>query len=200
MTGGGDRRKRIIEISGPVASMEAFLAEFREADAVLSAEPLTPLDAPNVFVALAYSADRWDSIGQRLTDMGVHYRVGTTITAGWERWTLYLDGSDDVDGIRRSLEAGGNDVRLVRDVDLGDVEGRSQLEFSRVLYEDLTPRQREVLAAAIDLGYYEKETSIEDIGDTLAIASSTAWEHLVRAEEKVMAEVGERLESRLAPG
>ncbi|WP_458186820.1 helix-turn-helix domain-containing protein [Haladaptatus sp. NG-WS-4] len=191
MTGSAAERKRIIEITGPERSVAGFLDDFAAADAVLGVDPLTPLDVGRVLVAITYDSYRWDSISQRLTDMGVHYRTGTTITAGWERWTLYLDDDENLNEIVDSLERAGNETDLVRNVKLGEVTEREQLEFSRVLYE-LTDRQREVLGTAIELGYYrpKKETSIEDIADAVGIASTTAWEHLARAEAKVMDEVG----------
>ena len=198
MTGSGAERKRIIEITGPAASIEAFLTEFRDAGPVREAEPLSPLDASRVFVAVVYDGYRWDSISQRLTDMGIHHRMGTTITAGWERWTLYLEEEESLSGIVDSLERAGNDTELVRDVSLAEVEGREQLDFSRVLHEGLTPRQREVLRTAIDLGYYrlKKDAGIEEVGEAVGIASTTAWEHLARAEQKVMEEIGVHLSGR----
>lgn len=58
--------------------------------------------------------------------------------------------------------------------------------------DTLTPRQRELLRTAISLGYYQRNrsTSIEDIGESVGIAPSTAWEYLTLAEQKVMEEVG----------
>ncbi|WP_458209438.1 helix-turn-helix domain-containing protein [Haladaptatus sp. NG-SE-30] len=196
MTGSAAERKRIIEITGPEASVAGFLDEFAAADAVLAVDPLTPLDVGRVLVAITYDSYRWDSISQRLTDMGVHYRTGTTITAGWERWTLYLDDDEDLNEIVDSIERAGNETDLVRNVKLGEVTAQEQLELSRVLHE-LTDRQREVLGTAIDLGYYrtKKDTSIEDIADAVGIASTTAWEHLARAETKVMDEVGKHFSS-----
>ena len=196
MTGSAAERKRIIEISGPQPSIEEFLADFRAADAVLGASPLTPLDVPRVLIDIAYDSYRWDSISQRLADMGVHYRTGTTITAGWERWTVYLDDGDDLHEIIDSLEHAGNETDLVRSVELDEVNEREQLELSPVV-DELTRRQTEVLATAIDLGYYQHktDTSIEDIAAAVDIASTTAWEHLARAESKVMAAIGSHLAS-----
>lgn len=198
MTGSGAERKRIIEITGPAGSIKRFLTEFRESDPVRRAESLSPLDASRVFVSVVYDSYQWDSISQRLTDLGIHYRMGTTITAGWERWTLYLDEQESLSDIIESIERAGNDAELVRDVSLAEVVGNEQLDFSRVLYEGLTPRQREVLATAIDLGYYrlKKDAGIEEISKEVGIASTTAWEHLARAEGKVMSEIGVHLADR----
>jgi predicted DNA binding protein len=201
MTGSAAERKRIIGITGPADATDAFLRDFEAAEAVLDVDRLTPLDVPRVLIAISFDSYRWDSISQRLSDMGIHYRTGTTITAGWERWTLYLEESDDLSEIVESLERAGNETDLVRDVSLGELDGSEQLQLSRVLNE-LTERQREVLAIAIELGYYQpkKETSVAAIAETVGIAPTTAWEHLVRAESKVMDELGEHLPPRRASG
>ena len=195
MTGSAAERKRIIEVTGPAHSIEGFLTDFAEADAVLDVTPLTPLDVARVAVAITYDSYRWDSISQRLTDMGILYRTGTTITAGWERWTLYVDGGDDVQAIIESLEKAGNDAELVRNVALSDLDGGGQLELFEVLEDELTPRQLEVLKTAIERGYYRPKTdvTIEDIGREVGLASTTTWEHLARAEHKVMEEIGDYL-------
>jgi len=194
MTGSAAERKRIIGMTGPAEEIASFLKDFERSDAVLEVDRLTPLSVPRVLVAITFDSYRWDSIAQRLTDMGIHFRTGTTITAGWERWTLYLDNSDDLSDIIASLERAGNETDLVRDVSLGELDGSEQLQLSRVLNE-LTDRQREVLATAIGLGYYrpKRETTIEEIADAVGIAPTTAWEHLIRAEAKVMTELGKHL-------
>ncbi|GAB3683195.1 hypothetical protein GCM10028857_10350 [Salinarchaeum chitinilyticum] len=53
---------------------------------------------------------------------------------------------------------------------------------------ELTERQREVVATAVDAGYYEEpsEASIEAIASQLGCAPSTAAEHLRKAEAAVM--------------
>lgn len=195
MTGSAAERKRIIEITGPAESIEGFLDEFEEAEAVLDVTPFTPFDAARVAVAITYDSYRWDSISQRLTDMGILYRTGTTITAGWERWTLYIDSDDDIGGIIASLERAGNDVELVRNVALNELDQGSQLEVFELLDDELTPRQLEVLKAAIELGYYRPATdvTIADVSDSVGIAHTTTWEHLARAEHKVMEIIGDHL-------
>lgn len=196
LTGSAAERKRIIELTGPAAEIEAFLDEFGATEPVLAVEPLSPLTNDRVFAGVTFDSYKWDSIAQRLTDLGVHYRMGTTIKNGWEHWTLYLDDTDSLSEIVDSIEAAGNTAELLRDVSLEEVEGREHLALSRML-DDLTDRQREVLAIAIGLGYYEPgaDVSIKNIGEEVGIAPTTAWEHLVRAEGKVMGEVGEHITS-----
>ena len=198
MTGRTSERKRIIEVSGDPEQIPPFLAEFEAADAIVALEPLTPVEADRVFVAMTYDAYKWDSIAERLSNLGVLYRNGTTINAGWERWTLYLDDGDDLSSIVEHIRAAGNEAELVRDVDLSDVRANEQLDLTR-LARKLTPRQGEVLATAIRTGYYkpDRDTSMEEIGERLGISRTTTWEHLKRAEGKVMGEIYEFLETQL---
>lgn len=194
MTGSNGERKRIVEISGPKASIEGYLADFEASDAVLDVSPLTSLDIPNVLIDVIYDSHQWNSISQHLTDLGIHYRNGTTITGGWERWTIYLNDDDDLNMVIDSLERAGNETDLVRSIKLDEIDERGQLELS-TLMTDMTKRQREVLGTAIRLGYYELETDVstEDIAAAVDISSSTAWEHLARGEAKVMTAVGSHL-------
>ncbi|WP_152042587.1 helix-turn-helix domain-containing protein [Salinigranum salinum] len=57
----------------------------------------------------------------------------------------------------------------------------------------LTERQREALAAAVDLGYYEipREATHEDVAGAIDCAPSTAAEHLRKAESRLVSSVFE---------
>lgn len=194
MTGSADRRRRLIEIGGPTADVAAFLDEFGEADPVLAVEPVSPIDISPVLVSLTFNSNEWDSISERLREFGVLYRTGTTIVAGWERWTVYLEDEETLGNVIEHLEAAGNGVDMVRNVPVEEIESASQLEISSIV-ATLTERQREVLVTAIDSGYYQAngDATIESIADDLDLSPSTVWEHLQRAEEKVMEEVSVRL-------
>lgn len=195
LTGRRNERKRIIELSGDPASIEAFLEEFSATDPIIAADPLSPLGARRVYVTMVYDLRQWDSIAERLSDMGVLHRTGTTITAGWERWTVYLDDADYLGEIVGRLEEAGNDVELVRNVEVSELTVPDQLDTEHVL-ADLTSRQREALAMAIDTGCYghESEGSIEAVATRMGVAPTTAWEHLSRAEAKLMSRIGNHLE------
>lgn len=55
--------------------------------------------------------------------------------------------------------------------------------FMRVL----TPRQQEVLTAAVDVGYYKapREATHDDVADAVGLAPSTVGDHLRKIEERV---------------
>lgn len=58
---------------------------------------------------------------------------------------------------------------------------------------ELTPRQRQILDAAIDVGYYSvpRDGTTADVGDAADCAPSTAAEHLRKIEARVLSTVAE---------
>jgi predicted DNA binding protein len=194
MTGRANLRRRIIELTGSPDSIESFIDRFQETDPILEAEPLSSLGGKRVYVSMTYDVTQWDSISERLSDMGIHHRMGTTISGGWERWTIYLENPERLPEVVAELEAADNDVRLVRNVELSELTMEPQLDATQLMTE-LTPKQREALKVAIDSGYYgvDSGTSVDGVAEELGVSRTTAWEHLVRAEAKVMAEIGDHL-------
>lgn len=195
MTGRGSERKRIVELRGPTADIESFIREFRAADDVVEAEPLSPVTGTHAYVAVVVDTEGWEGIRERLAEMGIHYRTGTTIVGGIERWTVYIEPDDDLSAVIRELERGGNDVELARNVELASIERPPGLPASGIL-DGLTSRQREVLATAIAVGYYDHEggVGVEDVADEIGLGSTTVWEHLSRAESTVMNALFDRFE------
>lgn len=69
-------------------------------------------------------------------------------------------------------------------VSVGDYRTRAAREAGA-----LTPRQQEAVEAAVDYGYYSspREGTVGDVAAELAISTSTAAEHLRKAESTLMA-------------
>jgi len=65
----------------------------------------------------------------------------------------------------------------------------SDSAFEQVLHAQLTDRQREVLRAAFEAGYYEwpRECAGEEVAEKLGISSATFSEHISAAERKLLA-------------
>ncbi|WP_336325529.1 helix-turn-helix domain-containing protein [Halovenus sp. HT40] len=61
----------------------------------------------------------------------------------------------------------------------------------RTLYSQLTPRQQEILATAVEAGYYNvpKAVTHEGLADRLDLAPVTVGEHLRKIEARVFAEI-----------
>ncbi|WP_076148575.1 helix-turn-helix domain-containing protein [Natrinema saccharevitans] len=71
-------------------------------------------------------------------------------------------------------------------LDMGDFE-TGESSFNRLI----TPRQEEVLEAAVELGYYSepRQASLEDIGAVVGISPGTVGEHLRKVEARVFSEI-----------
>lgn len=69
---------------------------------------------------------------------------------------------------------------------LGDFEPET-----RRVYGELTPRQRETLAAALDAGYYEtpRTATQQDVAEELDRSSGTVGEHLRKVEATVLSAI-----------
>ncbi|MFB6078183.1 MAG: bacterio-opsin activator domain-containing protein [Halarchaeum sp.] len=74
----------------------------------------------------------------------------------------------------------------------------SHSAFRRLARSLLTDRQREVVRAAYDAGYYEwpREGSTEDVADALDISTATVSEHIRAAERKLLAAALDRSGAR----
>lgn len=96
LTGSTTERKRIHEIVGPEEDIKDFIEELKQTDQICDARLLSEPQDNHAFAEFCFDGYQWDSIIQRLVDFGVHFRVGTTITAGWENWTLFLDDENDL--------------------------------------------------------------------------------------------------------
>ena len=81
-------------------------------------------------------------------------------------------------------------VRLVSIVDVGSGTGLAD-EIAEVDLSALTPKQREALELAVEMGYYEpgEEPSMATLGDRVGISASAFSQRLSRAEAKVMGQV-----------
>lgn len=112
-----------------------------------------------------------------------------------------LDVEADADGVRVTLEAPTDaEPRTLQGTLTDHVPGfelaakqererRADPEATQSsLREELTDRQLEVLRAASLAGYYEwpRDTTAEELADTLDIASPTLHQHLRRAERNVL--------------
>jgi hypothetical protein len=90
---------------------------------------------------------------------------------------------------------------LSTQLDQFDITYRVEYVRERVEQEQLlTERQRRLLTAGIEAGYYDtpRETSLTQLAEDVGVAKSTASETLHRAEEKIIKEYLDSLDARPA--
>ena len=164
-----DRGLGLVEVRG--GELAAILERIRECESVWAFELLDSSEDRAVFqyetaVAVLYRAVR---------DSGIIPAFPYTIRDG----TLYFQTVTTPDRLSRL-------GRTLRSLEI-PIEVTTVAESVRSA-GILTERQREVVVAALDCGYYEtpRRSSLSDLADELAIAPSTASTILHRAEERVM--------------
>lgn len=103
---------------------------------------------------------------------------------GTIRMTVVGDGDD-----LRGLVEGIPDAIEVEIERIGDYDRRHG-----TVAGDLTDRQYEAVRAAVETGYYAepRTASLEDVAEELGVATSTASDHLRKAEARVMSRLMRR--------
>lgn len=152
--------------------------------------------SPRVIDALVTGTDPWMAVSQfeptaetrRLLELrresNVSVELPIRIEADGALRATFLGSDSDVQALYRTVEAGST---LSFDV----VETGSYDPDDAPLARRLTSRQREVLEAAVETGYYRatRQATLEDVADAVGIAPSTAGEHLRKVEERVFTEL-----------
>lgn len=105
---------------------------------------------------------------------------------------LAFDGGALSD-LYRDLLDDGQDVRVGSKRRIRSVSGDTPMLDPAGLVPDFTARQRDVLQAAIERGYYEipRETTTAEVARAVGVERRTAEDHLRRAERKLVATLSE---------
>jgi len=161
-----DRGVALLEVSGP--DVVDALQAMHESDAVTQ---LDPLERDGDSVLVQFETDE-PLLLFSLREAGLPLEPPLEITDG--RGTLEVVAPHaKLSQLREQLDAFGMDFEVGYLYESGDSERL------------LTPRQQEVLVAAIEAGYYDtpRESTLTDLADDLDTAKSTLSETLHRAEE-----------------
>jgi len=114
-----------------------------------------------------------------------------TVRNGAEHWSVLARDHESVSDAHRELESIGTVTVDALHAPESDplLTGLSEVKQA---IQDLSPRQREVLARAIEEGYYDspRACSIEDLAAEDSANTSTVGEHLRRSEAKLLKAAG----------
>ncbi|WP_438271175.1 helix-turn-helix domain-containing protein [Salinirubellus salinus] len=103
--------------------------------------------------------------------------------------TLHLPGVERLQEVVSDLEAVADDVEM-RYLVHAAADGEGRGDRTVVDRGRLTERQREVLATAYELGYFEypREANATEVAEALDVGLSTFAEHLAAAQGKLLSE------------
>lgn len=190
------RAKRLLCSRGERAAVEAFMDDFRAHPATESVERVSSGDdsrAAYYVGEIGYSGDN-PSILQLVERAGCFRHPTVAVQGGTEHWTIYTRSKGAVREFVDSVEAVGNNVSVVRSVDIGPITDEAAIQHAP-LRSELTDGQAAAFRAALELGYYREDerVTIADVADRLGVHRSTAGEHVKRAENTLLSEIGSQL-------
>lgn len=194
---GEEVNKRLLGLSGSIEAVRAFAETFREREKVVSFDRVSGIDTTPVFYSATIRYHEGPSIAKLVTENGCYQNSTVVVRRGVEHWIVYTDDESEVQGLIDDIEAHGNEIVAYRGVDVGAISSGKLYEYE-TLFSQLTESQREAFETALGLGFYEHETdvTVEDVADCLDRHQTTVWEHLDKAEETILNEVGQRLFGR----
>ena len=191
------RAKRLLCFEGERRAVEALVEDFRVHPATVSLERVSSegdaLTSTYYVCEVEYSKEN-PSIRHLIERAGCFRHPTVVVHGGIEKWTVYTRNKESIREFVDSVEVLDNDVAVVRNVDIGPLTEGGVIQHDP-LRSALTDGQIAAFRAALELGYYrgDANVTIEDIADHLGVHRSTAGEHVKRAENTLLSEIGARL-------
>ena len=181
---------QVLEITSRQAPIDELLEEIEQLGTVLH----QAYDESGVHVVMqSCLCSLEDSIIERFETHNCLYQPPTVHRQGWEHYTVIAFDEESIRGLYDDLDAD-------RDI---DVLSKTKIENSQVphsmltpvdqLFDGLTDRQLAALQLALDSGYYEqpRQKSVNELAAETSVARSTYEEHLRKAENKLVKNVGQ---------
>lgn len=165
---------------------DAVVSEFHT-DRSIDADPVFEADGEHVYrlrtpASETYPCRSIEALGHPVSDVAVRTSPDRILL------TLSLPSVDPIDEIVETIESTGGSVTLERLTRSGTATECDPVVVDR---GRLTDRQREVVRAAQQLGYFEypREAGAEAVAADVGIARSTFAEHLAAAQRRVFDEL-----------
>jgi len=195
--------KRLLGLSGPREAVESFAGTFRDREKVRSFDRVSNMETSPVYYSATIEYSEGPSIAKLVTENGCYQNSTVLVKHGIEHWIVYTEDESEVQGLIDDIESHGNDIVGYRSVDVGAISS-AKLYGYETLFAQLTDAQREAFETALEAGFYEhgSEVTVEDVADRVGRHHTTVWEHLDKAEDTILHEVGKRLfatENRSGP-
>ena len=187
--------KRLLGLRGPAEDIEAFAEEFRSHPRGVRFERISESGSGEAYYTsdIDYNTDN-PSVLELMYANGCYQHSSVSIKDGIETWKLYTEDKSVVHSLIADIETRGNEVSLYRSQNLGEIDDATSMDFDS-LATYLTARQQKVFETALRLGYYDTDSKVttEAIGEELDLHQSTVWEHLSKAENTLLTEIGSQL-------
>jgi len=193
--------RRLVYVRGAPEDVSRFESVCRDHDCVADIREVSATDREGYFTLGVEYGGEQSSILDLINDRGIFHHETVGVHEGLEQWFVYSDRKVEIKDLTDAIEANDNTVTINRMVDLAELGHVSNIEHSPLLAE-LTEQQRRTFETALEMQYYEadSETIVRDIADALGRHETTTWEHLKKAENAILTNVGEQLFPNQAAG
>ncbi|MXR40513.1 hypothetical protein GRX01_04010 [Halobaculum sp. WSA2] len=184
--------KRLLALEGDDEAIDEFACDYRDHEAAVGLERVSAADARRTYFIseIDYSADN-PSILSLIDRTGCFQYSTVVVEHGIEHWMVYMQRKCKLKNLVDLLETRNNNVDLVRNVDVGPITEEHAIQHE-ALRSELTNKQLAAFETALKLGYYtsDEHVTVDDIASLLGVHRSTAGEHIKRAEETLLSEIG----------
>lgn len=195
----GKNGRRLLHLRGDPADLDEFATTCRTHDGVIALDRISDDGSGEAyFAARVEYREANPSILSILNARGIFHHGSIMVQEGIEHWLVYSEEKSAIQDLEDELESYDNDVFLYRMIDLAELGHVSDIQFGTLLSQ-LTDRQRTAFRTALELGYYdgESDTTVSDIAAELDLHETTTWEHLNKAENAILTDVGGSLFSTI---
>lgn len=190
--------KSILQIDGESDDIREFLAQLNRHEVTESVDPLlsgndSDSDPSHFVLDVAYD-ESVRSIAQVFSEHDCFQPATVTISAGREKWPVYVEESADVRRLADKLRDLNVSFDIQRNVSMPTLPENLQTIVGSETRQ-LTSRQLEVLTVAAELGYYDDENDVrmKDVAAEMDLTTATICEHLNNAENHIISVVMEKV-------
>ncbi|GAB3310525.1 helix-turn-helix domain-containing protein [Haloplanus salinarum] len=190
----GDGKRLLRVRSDRADAIEEFVTRFGDHDRSIMIDTFGQQSQTRYITThIEYDEDN-PSISTLVQRNQFYHRGVVPVSRGIEHWIVYTDEFDDVTRLIDDVEANDNSIEKYRIREIGNGEPIESFEYSTVLSK-LTTKQQSVFETALESGYYsdDEKTTLEDLAEEIGLHQTTVWEHLSKAENTILTEVGTRL-------
>lgn len=190
----GDGKRLLRACSDESDALDEFVGRFADHDRAVMIDTFGRTKGTRYLTLNIEYDEANPSISTLVRENQFYQRGVVPVSEGIEHWVVYTDEFDRITGLIDDIKTHDNTIEKYRIREIGNGEPIESFEYSTVLTK-LTAKQQSILERALESGYYasDEKTTIEDLAEQTDLHQTTVWEHLSKAENIIMTEIGTRL-------
>lgn len=188
----GSFGRRLLYIRGDAEEIGQFGQTCRDHNRIVNVQLISEDERTETYyvIEIDYETEN-PSILSMFNSHGVFHHGSILIQKGIEHWLVYSNEKTTIQDLIDKIETHENNVTVFRMVDLDELGHTNSIGHGHILSQ-LTTQQRATFRTALEMGYYnnDSDTVVSDIADELNRHETTTWEHLKKAENTILTDIG----------